>query len=579
MANFLSQVKVNNVRAYIKDAALTQIVNTLSNDVTDIKNRLENDKWINVKTYGAKGDGVTDDTEILQEIADGGYNMYFPKGKYYLSDTLEIGESQMLLGSAEGAELVQHSTNPASAVLAIGNRATVYALSLSYADDVPVESATQENHFVGLCLNSIKAPWILQRTGIYKVRVYHTGNGISDWHPSKNSPSGMFSVGLHDIEIANYSFCGLSLTGGSTGDHLDNIYINCGYTDGGTENAALRRAAYGMHVVGNRALNCTNVNIEWGLFTNAALMAVGALIVGDSIHLEEVGVTGQYRGIIDLDYTDMRLDSVAFNFPWLYTSGTRLFLLRNGGHRNPYVTNGASKHSAIHIGTILLNGLNTPAWQIFPNAYFTEKGLQYAPGWGLANRESTYAGEYEFTIENYTYNCPYTEDIPAYEDPSRDPHSTIEWIKLGDLPEIGPLSSRPTKRVCKNHTKYIATNENGIYLFTGFYADAAQDSAWTKMEFESWRSLSYTPGESFQNPQVFTAEFNSYRGFLKLHMQGTPAAGVIATLQGISRTGSTIMTCGNAICKISLANDGTLTLAVLSGTIAWQNASVLIPLN
>lgn len=552
----------------------------VESEVAELSEKVENEKWVNVKAYGAKGDGVTDDTAILQEIADSGYNMYFPKGTYYISSTLEIGGSQMVLGSSEGSVIEQHSTNPASAVLAIGNRATVYAISLRYASDVDVSQATQENHFIGLCLHSINAPWILQRTGIYKVIVSHCGNGMSDWHPSLNSPSGMFSVGIHDCEIIGFTYSGISLTGGSTGDHLDNVYVNCGYVNGGTENARLNRATYGVHVVGNRALNCTNLNIEWGLFDSAPLCCVGSCIIGDSIHLEEVGIySASYRGLIDLDYCDMELASVAFNFPWLYTTGTKLFILRNGGTRNPYSGGGASSRSEIRIGTLLLNGLNNPAWQIFPSQYFTKKGLDYAPSWGLSNRESNYGGEYGFSISNYTYNCPYSQDLPKYEDPPRDPHSAIDWIKLGDLPEVGPLASRPTKRVCKNHTLYYATNENGIYLFTGFYADASNNDSWTKFEFMNWRPLDYTPGEAFPNPQVFTARYASYRGLLLIHMQGTPAAGVIATLSGIARGGTCIVVWGNAICKLVLTTDGKLTLTVLSGTLSWQNATILMPLN
>lgn len=587
MANFLSQVMIDNVRAYIKDDALTQIVNTLSNDVADIKERLENDKWINVKTYGAKGDGVTDDTAILQEIADGGYNMYFPKGEYYLSDTLEIGQSQMLLGSAEGAELVQHSTDPSSAVLAVGNRATIYALSLAYASDVPVETASQENHFVGLCLHSIKAPYNFQRTGIYKVRIYHVGNGITDWHPSLNAPSGIFSTGIHDCEIVNFSIAGLSLTGGSTGDHLDNVYITAGYTDGGTADAKLREARYGVHIKGNRALNVTNVNIEWGIFGYNPFMAEGSCIIGDSLHFEEVGLKGSYRGVINLINSDMKLASVAFNFPWLYTNGTKLFTLGNGGIANPYNSDPdrGSKRSEVEIGTLLLNGLNNPAYQVFPSAYFTEKGLTYAPNWGLINREANVQGEYGFKVDNYTYNCPYADDLAAYEDPPRNPHSTIDIVKLGNIKEYGVYADRPTKRLCRYHTRYVASNMNyGEYLFIGYHTDGANADNWIRIsDGPQWREVTVEKGEIFQNAQVLTASYNEYRGLLKLHLQGTPSAtsGTLGVVQGINRGGKVAFPYGNGVYVLTLAGDGTLTLTnpLNSPPMAWTHMSILMPLN
>ena len=64
---------------------------------------------INVKDYGATGDGVTDDTTAIQaaidvaEAADGG-EIYFPKGIYAISSTLEVAKKGIsLIGSSMDA--------------------------------------------------------------------------------------------------------------------------------------------------------------------------------------------------------------------------------------------------------------------------------------------------------------------------------------------------------------------------------------------------------------------------------------------------------------------------------------------
>ena len=68
--------------------------------------------WINVRTAGAKGDGMTDDTDAIQHVLDRltdkppfgvskGHVVYFPPGRYRITRTLTITEST-------GAWLVGH---------------------------------------------------------------------------------------------------------------------------------------------------------------------------------------------------------------------------------------------------------------------------------------------------------------------------------------------------------------------------------------------------------------------------------------------------------------------------------------
>jgi len=59
---------------------------------------------LNVRELGAKGDGVTDDTKALQSIfekVDNGQVIFFPAGKYLISDTLK-------LNNLYGVQIVMH---------------------------------------------------------------------------------------------------------------------------------------------------------------------------------------------------------------------------------------------------------------------------------------------------------------------------------------------------------------------------------------------------------------------------------------------------------------------------------------
>ncbi len=54
--------------------------------------------WTNIKKYGALGDGITDDTEAIRRAIEDSDILYFPQGKYRISDTIVLKENTQLLG-------------------------------------------------------------------------------------------------------------------------------------------------------------------------------------------------------------------------------------------------------------------------------------------------------------------------------------------------------------------------------------------------------------------------------------------------------------------------------------------------
>lgn len=55
-----------------------------------------------MKDYGAKGDGVTDDTKALNAILEGAANtssvVFFPYGIYVVTDTLRVPVGSRIIG-------------------------------------------------------------------------------------------------------------------------------------------------------------------------------------------------------------------------------------------------------------------------------------------------------------------------------------------------------------------------------------------------------------------------------------------------------------------------------------------------
>jgi sugar lactone lactonase YvrE len=56
------------------------------------------DTWVNVRSLGAKGDGVTDDTAVFRKAIAEYRSIYLPSGYYVISDTLTLRPDTVLIG-------------------------------------------------------------------------------------------------------------------------------------------------------------------------------------------------------------------------------------------------------------------------------------------------------------------------------------------------------------------------------------------------------------------------------------------------------------------------------------------------
>lgn len=498
----------------------------------------------NVKDYGAKGDGVTDDTAILQSVLNTGDPVYIPAGTYVISDSLRATKNNVIFGDREASYIVSKATDKAKYILGVGSRCAVYNLSLSYADSVDVTSADDSDQYVGLAL--LNDPYALERTGIYNVIIRHVGTGISD------KLSAGFSVSYNDIEITDFSFCGMYLGGGSTGDLLNNVYINCGVKNPNTNTAALNSAWCGLYVKDNDALTINTLNVEWCNFSYCALSLNNCHIDISSLHLEEVGITSPYTGIIQLDGTSGNIGTLSFFYPWLFTDGTALVEVKKAGRLSSYAA--GEDTSTLSIDVLNFDGLNSPDWQTFPA--ISNKGLTNAPNWSSFFRNQKYTDKnYIIGIEQYCFNSG-NDDANALKDPSRNPHDNIVFTKFGYIPNYGTLADRPTTLLCKNYTMYYCANDFNIYLFTGFHTDT---NDWTIIgHFNDSKDLDTTATENFNKTYAYVTA-NASDNTLVVNLQGTVnAIGDILNITGDTLTGkfgSSVIVLNNKLYVLELGSN------------------------
>lgn len=83
----------------IKTTSQLEPVEMLPSPVpTDIPALPEMDTWVNLSTLGAKGDGTTDDTEILKKTVAGYATIYLPTGRYLVTETITLKPQTVLIG-------------------------------------------------------------------------------------------------------------------------------------------------------------------------------------------------------------------------------------------------------------------------------------------------------------------------------------------------------------------------------------------------------------------------------------------------------------------------------------------------
>ncbi len=67
-------------------------------DFMDIPMLPSMDSWVNLRELGAKGDGVTDDTKIIQEAINKYETIYVPQGWYRVTETIKMKPETKLIG-------------------------------------------------------------------------------------------------------------------------------------------------------------------------------------------------------------------------------------------------------------------------------------------------------------------------------------------------------------------------------------------------------------------------------------------------------------------------------------------------
>ena len=153
---------------------------------------IESRDYVNVKQFGAIGDGVSDDTSAINEAVRSGRIIFFPAGTYRTTDRIQIADSHKYLIGDPGAKIYGD-----------GNHSIIAGdVHVADADSVYLHDITID----GLELYS-NGP----TTG--------SGYGISFVQHYPITRVAMYDITIKRCNIHNIGYRGINLYGGGAGTH------------------------------------------------------------------------------------------------------------------------------------------------------------------------------------------------------------------------------------------------------------------------------------------------------------------------------------------------------------------------
>lgn len=125
--------------------------------LTKAHNRMIADATINVKDYGAVGDGVTDDSAAIQAAIDAGDRILFPKPDvaYYVETTITVPRNKHLIGEANADTKTILAKQGAPAIWVQGSLVNIENMQIEF-DKATLSDFTSTND-VGIRVRDVDA--------------------------------------------------------------------------------------------------------------------------------------------------------------------------------------------------------------------------------------------------------------------------------------------------------------------------------------------------------------------------------------------------------------------------------------
>jgi hypothetical protein len=313
-----------NASAAIASTKLAPITATGSTTARSLANRFAD--TVNVKDFGAVGDGVTDDTAAFLAAVAASRCIIIPSKGTYLVKNITLSNSQRISGSgavikaAAGAEFIFKLTNYSSGI------SDIY-ISEANCSKAAIIVASSRFAFI----NNVR---ILNTINAGSVILLDPTEGGSGNNANK--------LQISNVVFEGFPAVGLNIKANCSELNAINLYIDCGmlppYTSprdnaiGVNQDSTGRTSASGGHCY----VNTTTINSEYGwVFTNAQLTKLsnciadghsrdGVKLAGESYYIDFSGmfIGSCGRGInagnncTSISFAGLRTSLIGVTPPW-----------------------------------------------------------------------------------------------------------------------------------------------------------------------------------------------------------------------------------------------------------------------
>jgi hypothetical protein len=357
---------------YYTDATLESELSQISSSLAEIA--------INVKSFGAKGDGLTDDTNPIQNALNSGAGIVLlPKGTYKITQSLTLPSNTTMVGAGRNRTIIIQFTNNIPIVdIGSGQYKGIKSMKLKFN---AWQSNTQTNaKGIGKTTNDA-----LGQSIFHELEIEGAYDGVY-------SANQFYSNTISDLWIHSYSRSAMYLEGtGGTGCVLSNIYTT-NWND--YVNATKNQADYAFFFKGFSESSATQLNIEhskllYGIYLNAV----------DNFDLTSIHVEGyeqrgdNFSGVIGVQSSQVNINGLTMGFSWKDTNATLTTM-------NLFALKGNAKLSAKNIITrdnSVVWGVQRPVSGISTTLVFTSDNTS------------------SVAIENHTSKDGYFKSYPAFD--------------------------------------------------------------------------------------------------------------------------------------------------------------------
>jgi parallel beta-helix repeat protein len=166
-------------------------------------------KSINVKSYGAKGDGTTDDTQAIKKAISAGRRgdtIYFPTGNY-LHSTYLVFSNLMVSGDGASQSLIT-ATDAASGALEFGGeKVGIQKVCVQYANPVDSTSYLANGIWFNLAKNFTVINVIVRNVSANGVSIHDSVlGGVSSSTISSPTETGVYILDCKDVAVSQNTF-------------------------------------------------------------------------------------------------------------------------------------------------------------------------------------------------------------------------------------------------------------------------------------------------------------------------------------------------------------------------------------